>query len=110
VGVLRWIGLKNAAAWAIVVELVHITSYFGPLLAIVVTIVTGLVVFIEFESLATALVMVDVALAIATPVCTVGHNREDWQYIQVESGCARLSGAWGLLLGVLVIAILTVLG
>ncbi|HZV65423.1 MAG TPA: AI-2E family transporter, partial [Telluria sp.] len=65
---LRAIGLENAGAWAIVAGLMHIMPYFGPLL---ITIATGLVAFLQFESLRMVVLVAGASLGIATLVGTV---------------------------------------
>jgi hypothetical protein len=67
---LRWIGLENAGAWAIVAGLLHLMPYFGPLLIMVAT---GVVAFLQFESLQMSLLVMGAALAIATLVGTVSR-------------------------------------
>ncbi len=62
---LRAIGLENAGAWAIFAGMVHIMPYFGPLL---ITAATGLVAFLQFESLRMVILVAGASLVIATVV------------------------------------------
>ncbi|MCC3263412.1 AI-2E family transporter, partial [Paenibacillus polymyxa] len=41
----RWLGLENAATWAVVAGALHIIPYFGPLMTAVGTGIAGLVQF-----------------------------------------------------------------
>ena len=111
--VLRSIGLENAGAWAIVAGLLHIIPYFGPLLA---TVATGLVAFLQFESLEMVLLVVGASLAIATLVGTVVTTWMTGKIAKMNPAAVFVSllfwgwlwGVWGLLLGVPVIVILKV--
>lgn len=111
--VLRSIGLENAGAWAIVAGLLHIMPYFGPLLA---TSATGLVAFMQFESLKMVLLVAGSSLAIATLVGTVITTWMTGKIAKMNPAAVFVSllfwgwlwGVWGLLLGVPVIVILKV--
>ncbi len=111
--VLRSIGLENAGAWAIVAGLLHIMPYFGPLLA---TSATGLVAFMQFESLQMVLLVAGSSLAIATLVGTVITTWMTGRIAKMNPAAVFVSllfwgwlwGVWGLLLGVPVIVILKV--
>ena len=111
--VLRSIGLENAGAWAIVAGLLHIMPYFGPLLA---TSATGLVAFMQFESLKMMLLVAGSSLAIATLVGTVITTWMTGRIARMNPAAVFVSllfwgwlwGVWGLLLGVPVIVILKV--
>ena len=65
---LRWIGLENAGAWAIVAGLLHLMPYFGPLL---IMLATGVVAFLQFESIQMSVLVMGTSLAIATLVGTM---------------------------------------
>jgi predicted PurR-regulated permease PerM len=109
----RLIGLENAGAWAIVAGLLHIMPYFGPLL---ITIATGLVAFLQFESLQMSLVVMGASLAIATLVGTVVATWMTGRFARMNATAVFVSllfwgwlwGVWGLLLGVPLIVILKV--
>jgi predicted PurR-regulated permease PerM len=111
--VLRSIGLENAGAWAIVAGLLHIMPYFGPLLA---TSATGLVAFMQFESLKMTVLVAGSSLAIATLVGTVITTWMTGRIAKMNPAAVFVSllfwgwlwGVWGLLLGVPVIVILKV--
>jgi predicted PurR-regulated permease PerM len=113
-GALHWIGFESAGAWAIFAGLLHIIPYFGPLF---ITIATGAVAWLQFESLSMTLVAVAASLAIAT---FVGMFMQPWMAGRIARMNAAavfigllfwgwLWGAWGLLLGIPLIVILKVI-
>jgi predicted PurR-regulated permease PerM len=110
---LRWIGLENAGAWAIVAGLLHLMPYFGPLLIMVAT---GVVAFLQFESLQMSLLVMGAALAIATLVGTVIATWMTGRFARMNAAAVFVSllfwgwlwGVWGLLLGVPLIVIVKV--
>jgi predicted PurR-regulated permease PerM len=110
---LRWIGLENAGAWAIVAGLLHLMPYFGPLLIMVAT---GIVAFLQFESLKMSLLVMGVSLGIATLVGTVIATWMTGRFARMNAAAVFVSllfwgwlwGVWGLLLGVPVIVIVKV--
>lgn len=110
---LRAIGLENAGAWAIVAGLLHIMPYFGPLL---ITSATGLVAFLQFESLQMVLLVTGASLAIATLVGTFVTTWMTGRIARMNPAAVFVSllfwgwlwGVWGLLLGVPVVVILKV--
>jgi len=111
--VLRAIGLENAGAWAIVAGLLHIMPYFGPLL---ITSATGLVAFLQFESLQMVLLVTGASLGIATLVGTFVTTWMTGRIARMNAAAVFVSllfwgwlwGVWGLLLGVPVIVVLKV--
>lgn len=110
---LRWIGLENAGAWAVVAGLLHIIPYFGPLL---ITGATGMVAFLQFESLQMVLLVTGASLAIATLVGTVVTTWMTGRIAKMNPAAVFVSllfwgwlwGVWGLLLGVPVVVIIKV--
>nr|WP_229419176.1 AI-2E family transporter [Pseudoduganella dura] len=110
---LRAIGLENAGAWAIVAGLLHIMPYFGPLL---ITSATGLVAFLQFESLQMVLLVTSASLGIATLVGTFVTTWMTGRIARMNAAAVFVSllfwgwlwGVWGLLLGVPVIVIVKV--
>ena len=110
---LRIIGLENAGAWAIVAGLLHIMPYFGPLL---ITLATGMVAFLQFESLEMVLLVTGTSLAIATVVGTFVTTWMTGKIARMNPAAVFVSllfwgwlwGFWGLLLGVPVIVIVKV--
>ncbi|MYM37064.1 AI-2E family transporter [Duganella sp. FT50W] len=110
---LRWIGLENAGAWAIVAGLLHLMPYFGPLL---IMIATGLVSFLQFESLQMSLLVMGISLAIATLIGTIVTTWMTGRFARMNAAAVFVSllfwgwlwGVWGLLLGVPVIVIVKV--
>ncbi len=112
-GVLRWVGLENAGAWAVAAGFLHLIPYFGPLL---VTLSTGLTALVQFGSLTTALLVAAASLAIAT---FIGIFVTTWMTGRI----ARMNptsvfvgllfwgwlwGVWGLLLGIPVLVVVKV--
>ena len=67
----RWLGLENAATWAVVAGALHIIPYFGPLMTAVGTGIAGLVQFGELgPALAISMSSVAIALLIGVLVTT----------------------------------------
>ncbi|ATQ78200.1 AI-2E family transporter [Massilia violaceinigra] len=110
---LRALGLENAGAWAIFAGLMHIMPYFGPLL---ITALTGLVAFMQFESLEMVLLVSGASLAIATLVGTVIATWMTGKIAKMNPAAVFVSllfwgwlwGMWGLLLGVPVVVMIKV--
>jgi predicted PurR-regulated permease PerM len=110
---LRAIGLENAGAWAIFAGLMHIMPYFGPLL---ITALTALVAFMQFESLQMVLLVAGASLAIATLVGTVIATWMTGKIAKMNPAAVFVSllfwgwlwGMWGLLLGVPVVVMIKV--
>ncbi|MFB9241013.1 AI-2E family transporter [Massilia antarctica] len=110
---LRALGLENAGAWAIFAGLMHIMPYFGPLL---ITALTGLVAFMQFESLQMVLLVSGASLAIATLVGTVIATWMTGKIAKMNPAAVFVSllfwgwlwGMWGLLLGVPVVVMIKV--
>jgi predicted PurR-regulated permease PerM len=107
------IGLENAGAWAIFAGLMHIMPYFGPLL---ITTATGMVAFMQFESLRMVLLVAGASLGIATLVGTVVATWMTGRIARMNPAAVFVSllfwgwlwGVWGLLLGVPVVVIVKV--
>jgi predicted PurR-regulated permease PerM len=112
-GALRLIGLENAGAWAVFAGLVHIMPYFGPLL---ITSATGLVAFMQFDSLREVLLVCGASLGIATLVGTVVTTWMTGRIAKMNAAAVFIGllfwgwlwGMWGLLLGVPIIVIVKV--
>ena len=110
---LRWIGLENAGAWAIVAGLLHLMPYFGPLL---IMLATGVVALLQFESIQMSLLVMGISLAIATLVGTIITTWMTGRFARMNAAAVFVSllfwgwlwGVWGLLLGVPVIVIVKV--
>ncbi|MTV40898.1 AI-2E family transporter [Duganella radicis] len=110
---LRWVGLENAGAWAIVAGLLHLMPYFGPLL---IMLATGMVAFLQFESLQMSLLVMGASLAIATLIGTVVATWMTGRFARMNAAAVFVSllfwgwlwGVWGLLLGVPLIVIVKV--
>jgi predicted PurR-regulated permease PerM len=107
---LRAIGLENAGAWAIFAGVAHIMPYFGPLL---ITTATGLVAFLQFESLRMVILVAGASMAIATLVGMVVTTWMTGKIAKMNPAAVFVSllfwgwlwGMWGLLLGVPVVVI-----
>ena len=112
-GVLRMIGLENPGAWAIFAGVAHIMPYFGPLL---ITLATGLVAFMQFESLRMVILVAGASLAIATLVGMVVTTWMTGKIAKMNPAAVFVSllfwgwlwGMWGLLLGVPVVVVIKV--
>jgi predicted PurR-regulated permease PerM len=110
---LRAIGLENAGAWAIFAGLVHVMPYFGPVL---ITTATGLVAFLQFESLRMVILVAGASLGVATLVGMVVTTWMTGKIAKMNPAAVFVSllfwgwlwGMWGLLLGVPVVVILKV--
>jgi predicted PurR-regulated permease PerM len=110
---LRLIGLENAGAWAVVAGLLHIIPYFGPLL---ITVATGLVAFLQFESPEMVLLVMGASLGIATLVGSVVTTWMTGKIARMNPAAVFVSllfwgwlwGVAGLLLGVPLVVILKV--
>jgi predicted PurR-regulated permease PerM len=107
------IGLQNAGAWAIFAGLMHLMPYLGPLM---ITSATGLVAFMQFESLQMVLLVGGASLAIATLVGTVISTWMTGKIARMNPAAVFVSllfwgwlwGMWGLLLGVPLVVVLKV--
>jgi predicted PurR-regulated permease PerM len=112
-GALRAIGLENAGAWAIFAGLVHIMPYFGPML---IAAATGMVAFLQFESLRMVILAAGASLAIATLVGMVVTTWMTGKIAKMNPAAVFVSllfwgwlwGVWGLLLGVPVVVVVKV--
>jgi predicted PurR-regulated permease PerM len=112
-GVLRMVGLENAGAWAIFAGVAHVMPYFGPLL---ITLATGLVAFLQFESLRMVILVAGASLAIATLVGMVVTTWMTGKIAKMNPAAVFVSllfwgwlwGMWGLLLGVPVVVVVKV--
>jgi predicted PurR-regulated permease PerM len=112
-GVLRMIGLENAGAWAIFAGVAHVMPYFGPLL---ITLATGLVAFLQFESLQMVILVAGASLALATLVGMVVTTWMTGKIAKMNPAAVFVSllfwgwlwGMWGLLLGVPVVVVIKV--
>jgi len=110
---LRFIGLENAGAWAIFAGVAHVMPYFGPLL---ITSATGLVAFLQFESLRMVILVAGASLAIATLVGMVVTTWMTGKIAKMNPAAVFVSllfwgwlwGMWGLLLGVPVVVVIKV--
>jgi predicted PurR-regulated permease PerM len=110
---LRLIGLENAGAWAIFAGVAHVMPYFGPLL---ITAATGLVAFLQFESLQMVVLVAGASLAIATLVGMVVTTWMTGKIAKMNPAAVFVSllfwgwlwGMWGLLLGVPVVVVIKV--
>ncbi|MBQ5948382.1 AI-2E family transporter [Massilia sp. ST3] len=112
-GALRAIGLENAGAWAAFAGVAHLMPYFGPLL---ITAATGMVAFLQFESVRMVILVAGASLGIATLVGMVVATWMTGKIAKMNPAAVFVSllfwgwlwGVWGLLLGVPVVMVLKV--
>ena len=110
---LRWVGLENAGAWAVASGLLHVIPYFGPLLIMAAT---GLVAFMQFESVSSGLLVAGISLAIATVVGTFVTTWMTGRIAKMNAAAVFIAllfwgwlwGIWGLLLGIPIVVIIKV--
>lgn len=110
---LHWVGLDNAGAWAALAGVLHIVPYLGPA---VTAVALGMAAFMQFESPATALVVVGVSLTIATVVGTFVTTWMTGRIASMNPAAVFISllfwgwlwGIWGMLLSVPIIVIVKV--
>ncbi|WP_078032303.1 AI-2E family transporter [Massilia sp. KIM] len=110
---LRAIGLENAGAWAAFSGVAHLMPYFGPLL---ITAATGMVAFLQFESLRMVILVAGASMGIATLVGMVVATWMTGKIARMNPAAVFVSllfwgwlwGVWGLLLGVPVVMVLKV--
>jgi predicted PurR-regulated permease PerM len=109
----HWIGLENAGAWAAAAGLLHIVPYLGPA---VTAIATGMAAFMQFDSLAMALLVAGVFLTIATLIGTFVTTWMTGRIANMNSAAVFISllfwgwlwGVWGMLLSIPIIVIIKV--
>lgn len=110
-GALRAIGLENAGAWAAFSGVAHLMPYFGPLL---ITAATGMVAFLQFESLRMVILVAGASLGIATLVGMVVATWMTGKIAKMNPAAVFVSllfwgwlwGVWGLLLGVPIVMVI----
>jgi len=108
-----WIGLDNAGAWAVAAGLLHVVPYLGPG---VTAAATGMVAFMQFDSLPMALLVAGVSMAIATVVGTFVTTWMTGRIASLNSAAIFISllfwgwlwGIWGMLLSIPIIVIVKV--
>jgi predicted PurR-regulated permease PerM len=111
---LRWIGLDNAGAWAVLAGLLHIVPYLGPG---VTAVAAGMAAFMQFESFAMALLVAGASLAIATVVGTFVTTWMTGRIASMNPAAVFISllfwgwlwGVWGMLLSIPIIVIVKVI-
>jgi predicted PurR-regulated permease PerM len=110
---LRWIGLENAGAWAVAAGLLHVVPYFGPA---VTAAGIGMVAFMQFDTLSTALLVAAASLAIAMVVGLFVVTWMTGRIAKMNAAAVFISllfwtwlwGVWGMLLSVPIIVIVKV--
>jgi predicted PurR-regulated permease PerM len=111
--VLRWLGLENAGAWAAAAGLLHVVPYMGPA---VTAVATAMAAFIQFDSLAMAVLVGGASLGIATVVGTLVTTWMTGRIANMNSAAVFISlmfwgwlwGIWGMLLSIPIIVIIKV--
>src|SRR5579862_8517027 len=109
----RWIGLENSGAWSVAAGLLHIIPYLGPG---VTAVATGVAAFMQFHSLALALLVAGASLAIATLIGMFVTTWMTGRIAQLNPAAVFMSllfwgwlwGIWGMLLSVPIIVIVKV--
>ncbi len=109
----RWIGLENAGAWALAAGLLHVVPYLGPS---VTALAAGMAAYLQFESVAQALLVAGVSLGIATIIGTfvatwmIGRiaNMNSVAIFVALLFWGWLWGIWGLLLAIPIVVIVKV--
>ena len=102
-GVLLWIGLENAGAWAVAAGLLHVIPYFGP--AVTAT-GFGMAAFMQFNTLAAALLVAGASLVISTAVGIFATTWMTGRIARMNTAAVFISllfwtwlwGVWGMLL------------
>lgn len=102
---LHWVGLENAGAWAVAAGLLHVIPYFGPAVAAAGI---GMAAFMQFDALATALMVAGASVAIATFVGTFVTTWMTGRIAKMNTAAVFVSllfwawlwGVWGLLLSI----------
>jgi predicted PurR-regulated permease PerM len=111
--VFRWLGLENAGGWAAAAGLLHIVPYLGPA---VTAAATAMAAFIQFNSLAMAVLVAGASLLIATVIGTVVATWMTGRIAHMNSAAVFISlmfwgwlwGIWGMLLSIPIIVIVKV--
>jgi predicted PurR-regulated permease PerM len=111
---LRAIGLENAGGWAVVAGFLHVIPYFGPLM---ITLVTGVTAFMQFESISMAALVAGTSLTIATLIGMFVTTWMTGKIAKMNPAAVFISllfwgwlwGVWGLLLGVPIIVVVKVI-
>ena len=109
----RWIGLENAGAWGAAAGLLHVIPYLGPSITAVAT---GMAAFMQFHSLAMALVVTGASLAIATLIGVFVTTWMTGRIAHLNPAAVFISllfwgwlwGIWGMLLSIPIIVIVKV--
>jgi len=102
---LRWIGLENAGAWAVVAGLLHLIPYAGPALTAAIL---GMAAFMQFNAFSVGLLAAGLSLSIATFVGTFIVTWMTGKFAKMNAAAVFVSllfwawlwGAWGMLLGI----------
>ena len=95
----RWIGLENSGAWSVAAGLLHIIPYLGPG---VTAVATGVAAFMQFQSLALALLVAGASLAIATLIGMFVTTWMTGRIAQLNPAVVFMSLLfWGWLWGIL---------
>jgi predicted PurR-regulated permease PerM len=106
----RWIGLENAGAWGAAAGMLHLIPYLGPSITAVAT---GMAAFMQFHSLAMALVVAGASLAIATLIGVFVTTWMTGRIAHLNPAAVFISllfwgwlwGIWGMLLSIPIIVI-----
>lgn len=110
---LRWIGVENAGAWAVVAGLLHLIPYAGPALTAAIL---GMAAFMQSDSFFTSLLVAGISLVIATFVGTFIVTWMTGRFAKMNTAAVFVSllfwawlwGIWGMLLGIPITVIVKV--
>lgn len=110
---LRWFDLDNAGAWAVAAGLFHLIPYFGPA---VTAAGLAMAAFLQFDSLASALMVGGASLVVATLVGTLVTTWMTGRIARMNTAAVFISllfwawlwGVWGMLLSIPITVIVKV--
>jgi predicted PurR-regulated permease PerM len=108
------LGMQHAAVWGVAAGVLHFIPYLGPVL---IALASGVAAFLQFGSLLNALAVAGVSLLLAG---TIGFGFMTWmqsRFARVNAAVLFIAllffgwlwGAWGLLLGAPLVAIVKVI-
>jgi predicted PurR-regulated permease PerM len=108
------LGMQHAAVWGVAAGVLHFIPYLGPVL---IALASGVAAFLQFGSLLNALAVAGVSLLVAG---TIGFGFMTWmqsRFARVNAAVLFIAllffgwlwGAWGLLLGAPLVAIVKVI-
>lgn len=102
---LKWLGVDNAASWAVVAAALHLVPYFGALL---ITICLGIAAFMQFGTLGIAAAAAGGSMLIATLIGSVVQTWTTGRMARMNPAAVFVAlllftwlwGTWGMLLAI----------